>query len=136
VGARASRLRRLAAEASGAAALEFAFVLPAAIVVMFGIWWLGWMVNCGSEVRHAVELGARIYIVNPSATDADLQTAVASHLTAVPIGSVTLTTSTQTIGTATNKHIAWSYQTTATIPFVPALTLNFGGTSDVPLATP
>ena len=131
-----TRLRRVAADASGAAALEFALVLPAAIVVMFGIWWLGWMVNCGSEVRHAVELGSRIYITNPSATDSDLQTAVASHMADVPIGNVTLATSTQTIGSATNKHIVWSYQATANMPIVPAMTLSFSGSSDVPLATP
>jgi len=132
----AARLRRFAAEAYGAAALEFALVLPAAVTFMFGVWWLGWAINCGSEVRHAVELGSRIYITTPAATDTQLQTAVASHLTSVSINSVTLSTSSQTIGTATNKHITWSYQTQISIPFIPVQTLNFSGASDVPLATP
>ena len=132
----AKRLRRIAAENSGAAALEFALVLPILAVFMFGAWWFGWAANCGSEVRHAVELASRIYITDPTATDTDLRTAVASHLLNVPISSVTLATSDQTIGTATSKHISWSYQTTVSIPFVPATTVNFSGASDVPLATP
>jgi Flp pilus assembly protein TadG len=121
---------------SGAAAVEFAMIVPALTVFIFGIWYLGWLLNCGGEVRHAVELGSRIYISNPNATQSDLSTAVASHLTDVNISQVTLTTSSQTVGTATIEHIAWSYTTSAQIPMIPQITVPFSGTVDVPMPTP
>lgn len=128
-------LRRWAAERAGAAALEFALVLPVLITFLMGIWYVGWALNCGSEVRHAVELGSRIYITNPNSTSSDLSTAVSNHLTDVAIGSVTLNTSQVTHGTATSQHITWSYSTSAPIPFLSAVAFNFNGAVDVPLAT-
>ena len=133
---RAASWRRCLADRAGAAALEFALVFPVLATFILGIWYVGWAFNCGSEVRHAVELGSRIYITNPSATASDLQTAVSSHLTDVAISSVTLNTSQVAIGTATSQHITYSYQATAPIPFIPAVTFTFGGAVDVPLATP
>ncbi len=128
-------LRRWAAEGAGAAALEFALVLPVLITFLMGIWYVGWAINLGSEVRHAVELGSRIYVSNPNATSSDLSTAVSNHLTDVAIGSVTLNTSQVAHGTATSQHITWSYSTTAPVPFISAVAFNFSGAVDVPLAT-
>ena len=128
-------LRRWAARRDGAAALEFALVLPALITFLMGVWYVGWAINLGSEVRHAVELGSRIYISNPTATSTDLSTAVSNHLTDVAIGDVTLNSSQVAHGTATSQHITWSYATTATIPFLSAISFNFSGAVDVPLAT-
>jgi|ERR1022692_625598 Flp pilus assembly protein TadG len=134
--ASSATLRRCLRASGGAAAVEFALVLPALITAILGIWYLGWSFDCGSEVGHAVELGSRIYISNPNATQSQLQTAVASHLTDLPIGAVTLTTSTATIGTAQSQHITWAYSTTPDIPFISAIHFNFTGAVDVPLATP
>ena len=128
------RLRRLA-DRSGAAAVELALVMPLLIVFLFGIWELGWGLFKGGEVRHAVELASRIYVTNPSATSTDLSTAVASHLDALPIASVTLAVTDQTVSGAAVKHITWSYRYTATIPLMSSLPLNFSGVVDVPLAT-
>jgi Flp pilus assembly protein TadG len=127
--------RRFAAAQSGSAVVEFALLFPVLTMVIFGAWYTGWAINCGGEVRHAVELGSRIYITNPGATKSDLQTAVASHLISVPISAVTLDAAQQTIGTATSEHITWSYQTSAPIPFIPAAGYNLAGSYDVPLAT-
>lgn len=121
---------------SGTTAVELAIVCPLLVTLVFGSWLLGWALYAGGEVRHAVELGSRVFISNPDATVSDLQTAVASHLSAVPLDGITLTLTTQTVGSATNEHIAWSYQTTASIPFVPTWPLNFSGVVDVPVATP
>jgi len=119
----------------GAAAVELALVFPLLTMFIFGIWYVGWNLYCGGEVRHAVELGSRIYISNPSATTSDLQAAVAAHLQDVPVNNFSLATSQQAVGTATNQHITWSYNTTLNIPFVPSLPMNFSGAIDVPLAT-
>ena len=124
------------ADRGGATAIEFALVLPLLVIFILGIWYLGWAMNLGSEVRHAVELGSRVYISNPNATTADLQAAIASHMTDVPVGSINLATSTSTIGTASSQHIAWSFQTTPPIPFLSAIQITFSGSYDVPAATP
>ena len=131
-----TRLRKRIADEGGAAALELAMVMPALVIFIFGIWYMGWSLNLGGEVRHAVELGSRIYITNPAATTSDLQTAIASHLTDVPISSVTLATSTNTVGATTSQHITWSFQTTAPIPIINAIPVSFSGSYDVPAATP
>jgi Flp pilus assembly protein TadG len=130
------RLRRSFAEDSGATAVEAAFVTPLLVISVFGIWYIGWALNLGSEVRHSVELGSRIYITNPNATSTDLKNAVASHLTDVPVSAINLAVSTSTVGVATSQHITWSYQTTAPIPFLSAIPISFTGSYDVPAATP
>ena len=131
-----ARLQLRLADQSGAAAVELALVMPVLVIFIMGIWFMGWSLNLGSEVRHAVELGSRVYIANPNATTNDLQTAIASHLTDVPIGSINLTTSTSTIGSATSQHISWSFHTTPPIPFVGSIPITFNGSYDVPAATP
>jgi Flp pilus assembly protein TadG len=131
-----ARLQIRLADQSGAAAVELALVMPLLVVFIMGIWFMGWSLNLGGEVRHAVELGSRVYVSNPNATTADLQTAIASHLTDVPIGSINLATSTSTIGSASSQHISWSFQTTPPIPFVSSMPITFNGSYDVPAATP
>ena len=123
------------ADEGGGTAVEFALVLPLLVIFVFGIWYMGWALNLGGEVRHAVEMGSRIYITNPTATSDDLKTAVSSHLVNVPINSVTLNTSSTTIGTATSQHITWSYSTTAPIPFLSSIPISFAGAYDVPAAS-
>ena len=128
-------MERWLADAEGGAAVEFALVLPVLATFVFGIWFIGWALFCGSEVRHAVELGSRIYITNPAASSSDLQTAVTSHLADVSISDVTLNSSTVTISGASSQHITYSYQATAPIPFIPTVNFNFSGSVDVPAAT-
>jgi Flp pilus assembly protein TadG len=133
--ARRRTLAGLARDARGATAVEFALVLPLLVIFVFGIWWLGWAINLGGEVRHAVEMGSRVYILHPSATATELQTAVASHLTDVDISDISLATASTTVGTTTSQHITWSYQTHAPIPFMSSIPISFSGTYDVPSAT-
>lgn len=128
-------LRRWLWADEGGAAVEFALILPVLATFVFGIWFIGWALFCGSEVRHAVELGSRIYITNPTATSSDLQTAVTSHLADVSISDVTLNSSTVAIGAASSQHITYSYQATAPIPFIPDVNFNFSGSVDVPAPT-
>jgi Flp pilus assembly protein TadG len=129
-------LRSGLADEGGATAVELALVLPMLVTFILGIWYLGWSLNLGSEVRHAVELGSRIYITNPSATSTDLSTAVSSHLTDMQVSAISLSTTSQTVGTTTSQHIAWSFSTTPPIPFVSSIPITFSGSYDVPAATP
>jgi Flp pilus assembly protein TadG len=129
-------LARLRRRDDGGAVLEFALVLPALTTFILGIFYVGWAYNCGSEVRHAVELGSRVYIQNANATTSQLTNAVDSHLLNVPANAITLSNSTVAIGTASSQHITYSYTTTAPVPFISAINFTFSGAVDVPVPTP
>ncbi len=110
-------------------------MFPVVVMFVLGLWFTGWTLNCGGEVRHAVELGSRIYLANPSASDSDLRSAVSAQLVSVDISSVTLTTSNSTIGSAAAKRVTWSYQASAPIPFMTSAPYSFSGWVEVPAAT-
>lgn len=129
-----TRALSLWAEISGTTAVELAMVMPVMVACVFGAWTLGVALYYGEEARHAVELGSRIYLVNANATTAQLQTAVASHLMDIPISSITLTPASTTVGGAAAEVITWSYQTSASIPFAPAIPMTFTSSITVPAA--
>jgi Flp pilus assembly protein TadG len=122
---RLSRLRGALADRSGATAVETAFVFPAAAMFLLGIFWLGWGIYCGGDVRHAIERASRLYLVTPTTTDAAFRSQVSSNLQTVPISDVNITITKPTVGGATMAQIAWTYSYTLTIPFVSPITLNF-----------
>ena len=66
-------MRRLTARfrrsQGGAAAVEFALVCSVLFTLIIGIFNLGWALYCGSDVRHAIERGSRIYLTSPNATE-------------------------------------------------------------------
>jgi Flp pilus assembly protein TadG len=128
-------LRRLA-DQGGGSAVEFALLFPVLATLLTGIFYVGWEINCGAEVRHAVELGSRIYIQNSSVTLTQLKTSISQYLFSVPISSVAIASTSQTVGTGTVQHITWTYTAnTSSIPFVSTLTFAFTGTVDVPAST-
>jgi Flp pilus assembly protein TadG len=110
---------------SGAAAVETAFVLPVATLFLMGIFWLGWGVYCGGDVRHAIERASRLYLITPTTTDTQFRSAVASNLLTVPINNVTITITKPTVSGATMAQIAWTYRYTINIPLASPITLNF-----------
>ncbi len=130
-----ARLARFARDRAGSAAVEFSLIFPVLCVFLLGIWYTGWAIQEGGEVRHAVELGSRIYVVNPNATSSQLSTAVSNHLVTVPISQVTLNVASKTVDSASYQHITWSYQATAPIPGMPAVAYNFSGSVDVAAPT-
>lgn len=124
--------RAFAADRSGATAMETAIVLPVAILFIIGILQLGFGIYCGDDVRHAIERGSRIYISNPTATDAQLSTAIASNLTTVQLSAITLTATDQTVSGAAMKSVAWTYSYALQVPFMNNLNLNFDSSIVVP----
>jgi Flp pilus assembly protein TadG len=128
--------KRVIRERSGATVVEFALIVPVLTVFLFGVWYTGWAIQQGDEVRHAVELGSRIYVTNSASTLANLRTAVSSHLTSVSISSVTLASTSATVDSAGYQHITWSFSTTPPIPWVSSINYTFAGSVDVPAVTP
>jgi Flp pilus assembly protein TadG len=119
---------------SGAAAVELALVLPVFITFVFGIFNLGWALYCGAEVRHAVERSTRLLIKDPTTSEADILTAVKAQLSAANPSAVTLTKTTQAVGTGGGiAKVSWRYAYTASAPFMASKTFNFDSSMVVPL---
>ena len=126
----ATRFRR--AE-SGAAAVEFSIIASLLFTLILGIFNTGWAIYCGSDVRHAIERGARIYIVKPAATDTEFRNAVASNLQTVPINDVAITVTKPSVSGAPVAQIAWTYNYTISIPFVAPIVVHMGSQIVAPI---
>jgi len=129
-------VRRFLADRGGGAAVESAIALPVAFVFILGIFQLGWGIYCGSDVRHAIERAARVYIVTPTTTDQAFQSAVAANLMAARMADVTLSITKSTSSGTQVAQIAWTYRYTLQIPFVSPIVLNFDSQIIAPIRSP
>lgn len=73
----------LAADTSGLAAIEFAFVSPLLILLLLGAIQIGWAVHCAASVRWALDASARALMINPSLTASDVRSAMVARLAKV-----------------------------------------------------
>jgi Flp pilus assembly protein TadG len=127
-----ARLRNLRDE-SGAAAVEFAMVATAFLVILFGIIELGFGIFCGTDAQHAIERATRVYIVNPDATDQQFKDSVAKSLMSIPIDSISINITKVAVSGAPMAQIVWSYSYAYSIPFLPTETMKFGSQVLAPL---
>ena len=127
---------RFRSSQEGAAAVEFALVCSVFFTLVIGIFNLGWALYCGADVRHGIERGSRIYLSNPSATDSQFRSRVASYLEVTNVSAVGTTITRESVagGQASVARITWTYSYGLSIPFVSASTFSFGGQVVVPLA--
>lgn len=129
-------VRRCLVDERGGTAVESAFALPVAFIFILGIFQLGWGIYCGSDVRHAIERAARIYIVTPSTTDQQFQSAVAGNLLAAKISDVTISITKSTSSGTQLAQIAWTYRYSLQIPFMSPIVLNFDSQIVAPIRSP
>jgi Flp pilus assembly protein TadG len=125
VAANSRTIRRWLGDRSGATAVETALVLPVFLTFVLGVFWLGWGIYCGSDVRHAIERAGRLYLSAPTTTDDQFRTAVAANLATVSMNDIAVTVTKTTVSGATMAQIAWTYRYTIQVPFVAPVTLNF-----------
>ena len=129
-----SLIAALRDDQSGAAAVEFAFISSILFTFILGIFWLGWGIYCGADVRHAIERGSRIYLSNRTATDQQFEDAVATNLFAARSVDITYTITKPTISGAQMAQIAWVYDYSLQIPFVPTVVLHMGSQIAAPIS--
>jgi Flp pilus assembly protein TadG len=91
------RMRRNNSE-EGAAAVEFALVLPLLFMLVFGIIWYGWTFNRWISVTNAAREGARELSVGVAPATAESQAAASS-----PAAGATTTCAAQPLNTSTNQ---------------------------------
>ena len=73
-------VRRWFGDDKGTAAVEFAFVAPAFLILLVGIFAVGWAAQSTHNVRFALAEGARALQLKPSMTQTQLQTLVRSKV--------------------------------------------------------
>lgn len=119
---------------SGTTAVETALILPVFVTFIFGTLNLGWALYCGAEVRHAVERSSRLLIVDPTTSADTILTNVKSQLSAATPSAVSLTKTTQSLGSGGGiAKLNWTYAYTLTSPFMKSVTFHFDSVTVVPL---
>lgn len=116
-----SRLfRRLARDEDGGPAIEFAIIAPVFITVCLGVISLGYAFQVRNEMAHAVDAGIRETMLDPTISDADLETAIKDAFLESDPDNLTVTLTETTIAGVDYRAIALSYPfTRIVIPGLP-----------------
>lgn len=124
--------RALAADVSGASAVEFGMIAPLLIILLFGVFHMGWALHCASSVRYALEESARALSIDPDITAAEVEAAMRARLEdfADPEISVTISEDSTVPGLRiTNLHATYVHILAA--PLLPEWELRFESVSAV-----
>ncbi|MBV8061207.1 MAG: pilus assembly protein [Alphaproteobacteria bacterium] len=126
------RPRRHKRKARGAAAVEFAFVLPILLLLLLGSMEFGRAFMTYSAIADALTLTGRYATCNASASSSQLQTYFGQVLSTIPASSVALTFSNSATGTTTFTTISASYKFNAVSSYLPFSTITLGSSVRVP----
>jgi Flp pilus assembly protein TadG len=130
-------MKAVLGDTRGAAAVEFALVLSPLLALLMGIFFVGWGLHCGGEVRHAVERASRLYVVDRDATEAAFRSAVADNLRSVSADSIDLSVTRREMESGAELvDIAWSYGHSVQLPLLPDQNWVFAHTLSVPRPPP
>lgn len=120
----------------GSAAVEFSLVLPVFLVMITGIFWVGWAAQETHNIRFALAEGARALQLKPTLTQTELQTLVRSKVYDghdPEYVSVTLTIDPLSAGVQL-AHTTASYPLTFTIPLVGSYSFSYSVSMTVPVS--
>jgi Flp pilus assembly protein TadG len=121
-------------DASGAAAIEFAIVGNAFLLLLFGTAYVSIMLWHEANLDWAVESGARVAVLNSSATQSDVATAVNGYLTSVGMaGDATVAYTTSTSGGVTVGQITATSTDHITVPFLSTYNITYQSSANVPM---
>lgn len=116
-------LRRIARDARGVGALEFAVLLPVFVALVFGIMQLGQLYWTQSALQHAVEMAARCASVNATTcgTAAQIQVYAATQAYGLALPATTFTATTPACGNQVAASYAYAFPAAALV--LPSITL-------------
>jgi Flp pilus assembly protein TadG len=109
-------MRRLGRCQSGAAAVEFALIALALILVAIGTIEFGRGLQLRNEISFAADHGARKLLIDPTTSDTALQDAIRSALIRLEPDLLTVTLGTETADGAPFRTISVTYPLTLAIP--------------------
>lgn len=127
------RARRLLADPSGATALEFALVLPVFVAMVMLLFQFGWTQNTDSSLRFAVEQAGRALLLDPTLTQAQLQTMVRNRLVGSADSNVTVTMQQHGTGISRVAVLTGAYAHAIGVPGLATFPTNYTTNVTVPL---
>ena len=126
------RLAGIAADRSGASALEFAILLPVFVSMLLGTVQVGMLFYQAGTVQHALEDTAREVMVQSSMTSGQIETSIRSRLQDLVSNEVVVSYSVETVGKASVANINAAFTLELFIPFVPAFSVPMVAETRVP----
>ena len=128
-------VKRIIRDDRGSAAVEFSLVLPTFLVMVVGIFGVGWAAQSTHNLRHALAEGARALQLKPTITQTELQTLVRSKILeghGPENVSVTLTVDPLSAGVKL-AHTTASYPVTFIVPLVGSYSFSYSVSMTVPV---
>jgi Flp pilus assembly protein TadG len=133
VSAKPSIFRRYRRETGGAAAVEFALVVPVFLAIMMTIWEFGFAQHKLSSIRFAMEQASRSLMVNNALTQSQLQTMVRTQLSSIADNNVTVTLTSTTVSGATVKKLTGTYTSSIGIPGMATIPISWSTVVSTPM---
>lgn len=122
-------------DARGSAAIEFSLVVPAFLVLVTGVFAVGWAAHSTHNVRYALAEGARALQLKPTITQTELQSLVRSKVYdghGSQDVSVTLTFDALSGGVQL-AHTTASYPVKFTVPLLGSYSFSYSVSMTVPV---
>ncbi len=117
----------------GATALEFAFVLPVFVALVFGVFEFGLAQHRLASLRFAMNTVSREILLNPALDQTQVSTKVKALLDDIADPNVTVTLQTLTTASGTIARMTGVYAADIGIPTVATYPLSYTTTVDVAL---
>jgi Flp pilus assembly protein TadG len=118
-------LRHFRRDADGAAAVEFAIVVPVFLAIMLTIWEFGFAQHKLSSIRFAMENASRSLLLNNALTQDQLSTQVKAQLSDIADNNVTITLASSTVSGSTVKTMTGTYTSSIGIPGMATIPVNW-----------
>ena len=129
-------VKRYIRDDQGSAAVEFSLVLPAFLVLIAGIFAVGWAAHSTHNVRFALAEGARALQLKPTLTQSELQTLVRSKVYdghEPEMIDVTLSLSPLSGGVQL-AHTTATYPVSFTVPLIGSYSFSYSVSMTVPVS--
>ncbi|WP_342236293.1 TadE/TadG family type IV pilus assembly protein [Inquilinus sp. OTU3971] len=123
---------RLLRNQTGAAAVEFAIIGMALIVLMLGLIEVGRGLYLRNALAQAVDVGARNALVHADMTDTALEDQVRAAFTGSEPDLLQVTVGTETVDGITFRTVALSYPLTLLVPGLAGTSTTLGMTRRIP----
>jgi len=123
---------RLASDNSGAAAVEFALVSTAFLMLVFGIAYLAIMLHHKATLQWAVENAIRKAAIDTTVTQSQMQTTLNGYLTQTGMPSATTVTYSVVSGAIPVATLTAGFNQDYKIPFIPTIHMTYSATAKTP----
>lgn len=111
-------------------------VMPVFMLLLLGLWEIGWSQHAASRVRHALSQASRQITLDPDMTEAEAQTFVRGRLTAIDEANVTVSLSKATNASGvTMATLVAAYPHSFTLPGAGEFGFTYHSTVTTPLPT-